>query len=128
MSEGSSTAEVRLELHEEGSPPEELEELTARLRRRLLELDVDAVEPLPGGEAPPGTRGVGTTLGSLIVRFGTPQLVLAVVAEIRSWLSGHGSRTVRIAMDGDTLELTGVSSQEQDELIAAWIAHHSAPK
>jgi Effector Associated Constant Component 1 len=124
----SHRAEVKLSIDDEEPDPDEVEELTVKLRRRLLELDVDAVDHPPQPQAPPGTRGIGTTLGSLVVTLGTPQLLVAVVSTIRSWLSGHGRRSVKIVMDGDTLELTGASSKEQEELIQAWIGRHTAPK
>ena len=126
MSQVRSQATVALVLHEEEPDPEELEELTAKLRRRLLELDVDAVDRTASGEAPAGARGIGAALGPLIVQFlASKESLGAMVATIRGWLSGRDDRTVKIAMDGDTLELTGVSAEGQEQLVAAWIARHA---
>jgi hypothetical protein len=44
--------ELRVRVDAEGADVEEVAELTRRqLRRALLELDVDAAEPVPGGQA-----------------------------------------------------------------------------
>jgi hypothetical protein len=126
VSQDPVEATVQLVLHEEEPDPDELEELTAKLRRQLLELDVDAVERPPVAEAPAGTKGLGIAIGALILKMATsPELLSGVVTTIRRWLSGHRNRSVKIAMDGDTIELTGVSSEEQDKLADAWIARHT---
>ena len=49
--------ELRLLLEEDGADAERVDVLTGHLRRELAQLDVEAVRPLPAGEAPPGTRG-----------------------------------------------------------------------
>jgi hypothetical protein len=48
------------------------------------------------------------------------------VAAVRSWLGGSGQRTVKLEMDGDLLELTGVSSKEQRRLTDEWLRRHAA--
>jgi hypothetical protein len=34
-----------------------------------------------------------------------------VVAAVRSWLAGHPQRSIKLELDGDVLELTGLSSK-----------------
>jgi hypothetical protein len=59
-----------------GGDAEEIAEATARLRRELLDLDVDAVELPSGGEPPPGTRAVDlASLGALVVTVAQSQLL-----------------------------------------------------
>ena len=59
------------------SDAEELAELTQRLRGQLLELDVDAVEPATGGEAPAGSKGVELlAIGGLVVQFAMKSEIL----------------------------------------------------
>src|SRR4051812_15276217 len=107
---------------------EELAELTQRLRDELLELDVDAVEPATGGAAPEGAKGLELlAVGGLIVRFAMKAPVLrAVVDTTVGWLARQQARSVKLTLDGDTLELTGVSSDEQQRLIELWVARHAA--
>jgi hypothetical protein len=107
---------------------EELAELTQRLRDELLELDVDAVEPATGGAAPEGAKGLELlAVGGLVVRFAMKAPVLrAVVDTIVGWLGRQQARSVRLTLDGDTLELTDVSSDEQQRLIELWVSRHAA--
>jgi hypothetical protein len=114
---------------EEGSDDARLEELALALRQELLALDVRSVEPYREGEAPPGTRGgLAALAGVLSVSFAPGvQVVGAVVAVVRDWLRRSGSgRTVKLAIDGDVIELTGASDELQQQLVDAWIRKHSA--
>jgi hypothetical protein len=105
---------------------EEVAEATLQLRRELLDLDVDAVELPSGGEPPPGTRAVElAALGALVVTIGKSQLLGPVVAAIRAWLAGSPQRSIKLELDGDTLELTGLSSQEQRRLTDEWLRRHT---
>jgi hypothetical protein len=105
----------------------ELAELTQRLRDELLELDVDAVEPATGGAAPEGAKGLELlALGGLVVRFATKANILrSVVDAIVGWLARQQARSVKLTLDGDTLELTGVSTDEQRRLIELCVARHT---
>jgi hypothetical protein len=106
---------------------DELLALTQRLRGELLELDVDDVAPASHGEAPAGAKGVELlALGGLIVQFARNAPVLrSVVDTTVAWLSRQQARSVKLTLDGDTLEVTGVSSDEQSQLIEQWVARHA---
>lgn len=120
--------EVRLGVVEDGSDEARLEELALALRQELLALDVRAVEPYREGEAPEGTRGgLAALAGVLSVSFAPGmQVVGAVVAVVRDWLRRSGSgRTVKLAIDGDVIELTGASDELQQQLVDAWVRKHS---
>jgi hypothetical protein len=104
---------------------EDVAEATLRLRRELLDLDVEAVEVPTVGEPPPGTRAVElAALGALVVTVGKSQLLASVVAAIRSWLAGAPQRSIKLELDGDALELTGISSKEQRRLADEWLHRH----
>jgi hypothetical protein len=125
--DGQATVAVRLDAGE--TDAEELAELTARLRRELLQLDVDAVEQATAGEAPPGAKAAELFLvGSLIVSLGRSAGKLgSLVRTIQDWLSLGGDRTVKLELDGDTIELTGATSKDQQRLVDLWIERHTAP-
>ena len=108
---------------------DELEELTRQLQRELTDLEVDAVELVRAGEPPPGTRAVDVlAVGSLLVTLARSSGVLsAVVGAVQSWVAGPRQRSVKLELDGDTLEVTGLTSADQQRLIASWIARHSDP-
>ena len=109
------------------SDAEELAELTRRLRGQLLELDVDAVELATGGEAPRFPRGVELlAIGGLVIQFAMESEVLkSVVDATTAWLGRQQGRSVKLTLDGDTLEVTGVSSDEQRRLVDLWVARHA---
>jgi hypothetical protein len=107
---------------------EEVANATLRLRRELLDLDVEAVEMPPAGEPPPGTRAVElAALGALVVTVAESQLLGAVVAAVRSWLAGQPKRSIKLELDGDVLELTGLSAKDQQRLADEWLRRHTSP-
>jgi hypothetical protein len=106
---------------------EEVAEATLQLRRELLDLDVEAVELPRAGEPPPGTRAVElAALGALVVTVGQSPLLGPVVAAVRSWLAGSPQRSIKLELDGDALELTGMSSKEQRQLVDEWLRRHES--
>jgi hypothetical protein len=120
--------QVLVGVSEVGSDDARLEELALRLRDELLALDVESVQPAVAGEAPPGTRGaLAAAAGVLAVTVApTAQAVGAVVALVRDWLRRSGSqRTVKVEIDGDTLEISGASEQVQQRLVDDWISRHA---
>jgi hypothetical protein len=106
---------------------EEVAEATLQLRRELLDLDVGTVEVPRAGEPPPGTRAVElAALGALAVTIAKPELLAAVVAAVRSWLSRSQRRSIKLVLGGDVLELTGVPSDEQRRLTDEWLRRHDS--
>jgi hypothetical protein len=100
--------------------------LAGQLREELLELDVERVDPAAAAEVPPGARGaawagVGAWLVSIVSSSGA---LADVVETIRAWLRRGEGRSVRLELEGDVLELTGVSSEQQQQLIEAWLERH----
>jgi hypothetical protein len=121
-------AELSVELQAApGADAEELAQLAGRLRAELLDLDVDAVRQPERGEAPEESKGAGwLAAGELAVRLVTsPEVLAAVIAGIRSWLGRNSARSVKLTLGGDALEVSGVSSAEQDRLIELWVARHA---
>jgi hypothetical protein len=106
---------------------EELDRLTRRLRDELLQLDVEEVRRGPAGEAPEGSRTVDpAALGHLLVTLAAaPATLRAVAGAVKAWLARSAARSVRLELDGDVIELTGLSSADQQRLIELWIERHS---
>ncbi len=126
MQEQPATLGVQIAVGPE-SDAEEVAEATLQLRRELLDLDVEAVELPRAGEPPPGTRAVEVAaLGALLVTVAQSQLLTPVVAAVRSWLAGSPRRSIKLELDGDVLELTGVSSKEQRRLTDEWLRRHES--
>ena len=122
---GNPLPKLGIQVGELDADPEEVAEATLQLRRELLDLDVGAVEVPRAGEAPPGTKGVElAALGGLVVNMAKPELLGAVIAAVRSWLSRSRQRSIKLALGDDVLELTGVSSDEQRRLADEWLRRH----
>jgi hypothetical protein len=128
ISMSDSEIELRLEVGvEPDADAVELDDAAAQLRRELLELDVDTVKRLPGEAPPPGTRAAeATLLGGLIVGLGR-DAIGAVVGTIQAWVARRSSRSVKVTLGGDSIELTNVSGADQQRLIESFLARHASP-
>ncbi len=121
---------LRLHLSEDGADPERLDSLTGFLREELLAIDVEDVRALPAGEPPPGSRAFDVVaVGGLLVALGrSAEGLRGVILAIRNWLArGQGtSRTVRLEIDGDVLELSGAGTADQQRLVDLFVSRHAA--
>jgi hypothetical protein len=106
---------------------EELEWITLRLREELRELDVEDIDLVRMGEIPDRAKaGDPITWGALLVALTASGGVLTtLINAVQSWLTRHEQRSVTLEIGGDKLELTGISSQEQQWLANAWISRHT---
>jgi hypothetical protein len=106
---------------------EELAGLAVDLREQLLELDIERADPATAGQAPAGTRaGEILVAGALTVMLALSKKLLTAFTEtVQSWVSLSGGRSVKLELDGDVLEVTGITRGDQRELIQAWIDRHT---
>jgi hypothetical protein len=105
-----------------GDDPGELAELTGRLRLELLDLDVQAVDPVAEGDVPEGAKGLPAIAGWLVVHLGREGLS-TVLGQLADWVS-HNDRTVEVTVGGDVLKLGRATREQQDKIIDAWLAQH----
>lgn len=125
MTVGRSELTVEVETPAD-TDAEELAQLTNRLRAELLGLDVDAVNSVSSGEAPDSSKGIDMlAAGGLMVQFVLRQDVLqSIIDGARSWLGRQHARSIKLTLDGDSLELTRVSTAEQNRLVELWMMRH----
>jgi Effector Associated Constant Component 1 len=103
----------------------ELDAATTQLQHELLVLDVEEVERPSGEPPPPGTRAAeASELATLLVGLG-PAVIGAVAQTIAGWVGRRTSRSVKLEVAGDSIEVTGVSEEDQALLIESFLAHHS---
>lgn len=128
MDEDLNQLEINLRVDDDVSPLE-MEELTAAIRRELLQLDVQSVDRVSGGPAPEGAKGIElAALGALIVNLGKATPVLGQVIDvIQAWAARSPNRTVKLTLEGDTLELGGMSETQQRQVVKDWMARHAKP-
>ncbi|MDQ1750571.1 MAG: hypothetical protein QOE71_1627 [Pseudonocardiales bacterium] len=119
--------ELRLDVDAGGdADAEEVAELTRGLREQLVQLDVDDVELVRSGPAPAGAKGLDVmAVGSLIVSLASSGGLASLVASILSWVGGSAQRSIKLSVAGDTLEMTGITSEQQQRLIDDWLSRHA---
>lgn len=121
-------ANERLTLAIEGAPDsdaEELARLTGQLRSQLLELDVDRVDLVRGGQAPPGSKVADPiTIGAIIITL-APTVIQAVIGLVQNWHKDHPVSSVKVTLGDDSLELSNASPEQLEQLAQAFIARHS---
>ncbi len=117
--------ELRIELFEPDADGELVDNLARDLRLELLELDVDSVSPVSGEPAPEGSKGLElAAIGALLVHVKDSLPVLnAVVTATRQWLARASSsgRSLKVTVDGRTLELSAATAEQQQQLVAEFI-------
>jgi hypothetical protein len=63
--------------------------------------------------------------GELLVGLlASPEVLASIIDAVRSWLGRNHASSVKLTLDGDVLEVNGVSSAEQDRLIDLWVSRH----
>jgi len=120
--------DLRVDLTEPGSDDERLDELSLRLATELRDLDVDSVAPATHEDVPEGSKSaLAAIAGALVVSVRpTSQQLFSVVAAIRDWLRRSPvQRSVKVTIEGDTLELTGASDELQRRVVEDWISKHA---
>ncbi|WP_158751694.1 hypothetical protein [Streptomyces bicolor] len=112
-------------LSPEGDDQEDLEQLTQLLRQDLLETDVAAVDLVTAQESPAGAKGLAAVAGALAVQVRTFTALRQMVSAVRAW-AGRTGRSCKVCLDGDCIEVTGVTPELQEQLVNAWLARHAA--
>jgi hypothetical protein len=120
---------LHLRLSEEGADAERLAELTRHLRGELLQLDVEQVSVPSLEELPAGAKAAGAAAaGALLVALSqSANSLQSVLSGIWHWLhrAPANSRTVRIELDGDVLELSQAPDSDAERLIQLFVSRHS---
>jgi hypothetical protein len=94
-------------------------DLTAELRREILETGVDGAELASAGKAPEGAKsGALVAVGALAVTL-APTVVQSLMDVISSWLSRQPD-DVEIEIDGNRFQ-GRVSEAQRDDLVAAYL-------
>lgn len=119
------STELTVELFEPGADDEELAGLTELLRQEILTLDVDSVTPVMLGPAPPDSKGLDVAaIGSILVMLqGGVELATKVMSAIKSWLGRASTpdRSLKLTMNGQTLELSAATAEQQQRLIDEFV-------
>ena len=66
-------------------------------------------------------------LGSLLVTLGgslASNVIPSLANTLQSWVTRQDRHTISLEIGGDKVQLTGVSDEQQEKLIDAWISKH----
>jgi hypothetical protein len=95
---------------EGGADAERLDYLIHGVRSELLQLDVDAVEPVTAGSPPPGEL--------LVSLGGSAEALTQMLTALRSWVGRTPApRTVEMTVGDKTLRLSEASLAQQEPVI-----------
>jgi hypothetical protein len=90
------TTELLIELALEGGDVAELDELTRQLRTEMGELNVDSIEQVSAGVAPPGTKAVDlAAIGQMAITL-APAVIPPLFDLLKSWVERKPSTPVKI--------------------------------
>jgi hypothetical protein len=125
MTQSSSHVLVQVVGHEDADAVE-LDQLARQLRRQLLAHDLD-VRLARAGDTPPDTRATDVlTIGALVVTAVTSRPILtSILSTIQAYLEVGKARSVKIQIDGDSLEVTGLTRNDQRRLIDSFVDRHA---
>ena len=101
----------------------DIAKLSQQLRKDLLMLDVKNVDYLCREKSVEGTKtGDIISWETLIITLATSGGVISTFINfILGWIKRNNGRTVRLELNGNKLEVTGLSTDEQKRLIEIWL-------
>ncbi|MFB7076451.1 hypothetical protein [Streptomyces sp. NPDC056308] len=99
---------------------DELHGLVLSLREHLLELDVEEVR-LGRGELPEHAKSAeALTIGALVVSL-APVMLRGVLGCVETWMHNRPVRSVKVDVNGRTIELDTASQEDRRRLIDAFV-------
>jgi len=126
------STQLQIEILDPTADDQELDELTESLRQDLLELDVDSVSRPTLGPGPEGSKGLDlAAVGALLVALkSSVEVATQVVSAVRSWMhrTKGPTQTLKLTMNGHTLELSAATTDQQQQLVDAFVAAAATPK
>lgn len=123
----TSLTRMHVQLSQTGASTEDLEELTYKFRGRLLEFDeVVAVDLAREHSMPESAKsGEAAVVGMLLVTLAqSPDVLAALTTGVIAWINGQKGRSAKLTIEGDSLDITGISSADQRRLIDHFLKRH----
>ncbi len=125
------STELHIEILDPTADDQELIGLSESLRQDLLELDVDSVSRPALGRAPEGSKGLDVAaVGALLVALkSSVEVATQVMTAVRSWMqrTKGSTQTLKLTMNGQTLELSAATVDQQQQLVNAFVATAATP-
>jgi hypothetical protein len=120
--------QLYLYINEEGLSKSELSDISISLQKELRELDLESIELVETTQPRGAKSGGAFDWGSLILTMAASGgVITGLISLLQSWLGGNSQRSITLEIDGDKLELKGLSKKDQTTLIRNWIQKHLPP-
>jgi hypothetical protein len=126
MAENEKQLKLTLEADPEADD-KELATMAQQLRSGILNLDeVESVDVARVGTIPENAKGGDVvTWGQLLITLvGAGSGLTALLGIVQSWLSKDERRSITLEINGDKLSITGISSEQQQQMINTWLERH----
>ncbi len=122
MAEGTLELKLVVDIGPEADK-EELETNTLQLRDELMDLDVENVDLVCSGDVPANAKaGDPISWGTLLLTLAASGgVITTLINSVQSWLIRNDRKSITLELDGDKLDLKGVSTEEQKRLINEWL-------
>lgn len=105
---------------------EEIDSLTRQLSYELRQVDyIQSVKSVMKEDLPVGAKGTPIDFGALLLKIAEVEGLSSVAGVVTSWLSRDKSRTLKLQIGDKSLEVTGLSKVEQQDLIQ-WFKSQSS--
>ena len=102
--------------------PELLDTYSRRLRKEMLELDVDSVDYVNQADAPKGSKGIGSAVGDMILTLAPLDYALSgVMGAVQSFVERNDQCNITVEINGNLLQIDGTSPEHQQALVDAYI-------
>jgi hypothetical protein len=114
---------VRIKQEDEDEK-QEIDSLSRNFREDLLNLrNVEEVHLLYE-KPPPDSRAFdGVALGSMVVDIVGGGAIKEVTQTVQAWIERNENRSITIEMDGEKIDVKGISAKDQQKIIDAWVLH-----
>lgn len=119
--------ELLISMNSKRVDAELVDALIQRLIGELFELpEVQSIRPGKTQNSVPGAKGDTLQWGTILVTLAASGGVLtSLITVLQAWLARHEKRSLVLEIDGDKLEITGMSNAEQKELVEIWLKRHT---
>lgn len=95
----------------------DLIEFVSQITKELNKVDsIESAEQVREGELPEGAKGLPPAAAKVLITLAKASGVTALINVFGPWLSRDRSRTLKLQLGDSTLELSGLSKDEQQEL------------